>query len=224
MPANAKRYDVLPRSPIRDPGAIPCRICGRQTGSRLSAGGQRNVPSSGPPFLVVILACMVAPNASTPGAIMLPTIAGIILLGALALASSVAAQPTPPPSVITRTVIAATKLLTVTEGPLFFRAVSVTIPRARAACRRPTASSTKCRVRWRSRVNREKMLNPGEGLFIAAGRTVTLKAGSSVPSTFLHFFLAPAGDLDSPAEVAPATVKELYRLSAPVSGPEAGQL
>ena len=54
-------------------------------------------------------------------------ITGAILLGVLAFATSVAAQSTPPPSGITRTVIAATKLLTVTEVPLYFRAVRVTL-------------------------------------------------------------------------------------------------
>jgi quercetin dioxygenase-like cupin family protein len=149
---------------------------------------------------------------------MLPKIAGIILLGALALASSVAAQSTPPPSAITRTVIATTKLLTVTEGPLFFRAVSVTIPRGEES-RLSAANGILYQMSGSMEVSVDKqgkMLNPGEGLFIAAGRTVTLKAGSSVPSTFLHFFLAPAADLDRPAEVAPATVKELYRSSAPI--------
>jgi hypothetical protein len=42
----------------------------------------------------------------------------VLLLGVLAFATAVAAQSTPPPSGITRTVIAATKLLTVTEVPL----------------------------------------------------------------------------------------------------------
>ena len=46
----------------------------------------------------------------------------ILLIGAVALATSVAAQPTPPPAAITRTVIATTKLPTVTEAPLYFRA------------------------------------------------------------------------------------------------------
>ena len=52
----------------------------------------------------------------------------ILLIGAVALATSVVAQSTPPPAAITRTVIAATKLPTVTEVPLYFRAVSVTLP------------------------------------------------------------------------------------------------
>jgi hypothetical protein len=53
-----------------------------------------------------------------------------------------------------------------------------------------------------------KMLNAGEGLFIAGGKTAALTAGSGGPSTFLHFFLVPAVDLGQPAETAPAVVRE----------------
>src|SRR6202047_4149861 len=60
------------------------------------------------------------------------------------------------------------------------------------------------------------MLSTGEGLFIAAGKTATLKAEKEGPSTFLHFFLAPAVDLDRPAETAPAAVRELFRTAAPL--------
>ena len=76
----------------------------------------------------------------------------ILLIGAVALATSAAAQSTPPPAAITRTVIAATKLPSVTDVPLYFRAVSVTFPRARrVASLRPTASSIRCRDRPRLR-------------------------------------------------------------------------
>jgi hypothetical protein len=37
-----------------------------------------------------------------------------------------------------------------------------------------------------------------------------------VPSTFLHFLLAQAADLDRAAETQPAAVKELYRTAAPI--------
>ena len=60
------------------------------------------------------------------------------------------------------------------------------------------------------------MLSPGEGLFIARGTTVTLKAGSVGPSTFLHFFVVTAADLDRTAETAPAIVRELFRTAAPL--------
>jgi len=53
---------------------------------------------------------------------------GLLLLGAMALPTSGAAQTTPAPPAITRIVIAATKLSTVTDVPLYFKAVSVTLP------------------------------------------------------------------------------------------------
>jgi mannose-6-phosphate isomerase-like protein (cupin superfamily) len=42
------------------------------------------------------------------------------------------------------------------------------------------------------------------------------EAGSGAPSTFLHFFLVPAGELGRPAETAPAVVRELYRTASPI--------
>ena len=60
-----------------------------------------------------------------------------------------------------------------------------------------------------------KTLRPGEGLFIASGNTVMLKAGDGGPSTLLHFLLAPTADLDRPLEAPPAVVQELYRTVAP---------
>lgn len=60
------------------------------------------------------------------------------------------------------------------------------------------------------------MLSAGEGLFVASGKPVSLKAGGGVPSKFLHFLLASAADLNQPAEIPPAIVKELYRTAAPI--------
>jgi hypothetical protein len=45
---------------------------------------------------------------------------GLLLLGAMALPASATAQTTPTPPAITRTVIASTTLLTVTDVPLHF--------------------------------------------------------------------------------------------------------
>jgi quercetin dioxygenase-like cupin family protein len=137
----------------------------------------------------------------------------ILLIGVMALATSVAAQPTPPPAAITRTVITTTKLPTVTEAPLYFRAVSVTLPASQKSSLSAAdgmlyqmSGSTDVAVDDQSTT-----LKSGDGLFIPAGRKVTLTAGSGVPSTFLHFILAPATDLDRPAETAPAAGRELYR-------------
>ncbi len=147
-----------------------------------------------------------------------------MLIGAVALATSVAAQPTPPPAAITRTVIATTKLPTVTEAPLYFRAVSVTLPPGEKS-RVSAVDGILYQVSGSTEVSVDDQttaLKSGDGVFIAAGKKVTLMAGSGVPSTFLHFILAPATDLDRPAETAPAVVKELYRTSAPIPGLKPG--
>lgn len=52
---------------------------------------------------------------------------GLLLFGAIALPASGTAQTTPTPPAVTRTVVAGTKLPTVTDVPLYFKAVSVTL-------------------------------------------------------------------------------------------------
>ena len=140
------------------------------------------------------------------------------LLSAVALVGSAAAQTTPAPSAITRTLVAAAKLPTVTDVPLHFRAVGVTLMRgeksdalAANGILYQISGSTEISVGGEMR-----MLSGGEGLFIAAGKTATLKAGNDGPSAFLHFFLIPAADLDRPAATVPAAVRELYRTAAPI--------
>jgi len=143
---------------------------------------------------------------------------GILLLGVMALAVSAAAQPTPVPPAITRAVVAATKLPTVTEVPLHFKAVSVTIPPGEKSSV-SLANGILYQISGSTEVSfsgETKMLSSGEGMFIDGGKTAMLKAGSDRPSAFLHFFLAPTADLNQPAETAPAVVTELYRTAAPI--------
>src|SRR6202521_5106751 len=122
---------------------------------------------------------------------------GILLLGAMALVAPAAAQTTPAPSAITRTVVAAAKLPTATEAPLHFRAVSVTLaPGEKSGV--SSANGILYQISGSTEVSiggEVKMLSAGEGLFIADGKTAVLKAGSGEPSNFLHFMLAPAADL-----------------------------
>jgi quercetin dioxygenase-like cupin family protein len=143
---------------------------------------------------------------------------GLLLLGAMALPDSGAAQTTPAAPAIARRVVAATKLPTVTDVPLYFKAVSVTLQPAEKSGV-SAANGILYQVSGSTEValdGEAKMLNAGEGLFIAGGKTAALTAGSGGPSTFLHFFLAPAADLDRPAESAPAAVRELFRTAAPI--------
>src|SRR6266567_3718374 len=143
---------------------------------------------------------------------------GLLLLGAMALPSSGTAQTTPAPPAITRTVIAATKLPTVTDVPRHFKAVSVTLqPDEKSGL--SAANGILYQISGSTEValdGEAKMLNAGEGLFIAGGKTAALTAGSGAPSTFLHFILAPAVDLGQPAETAPVAVRELYRTEASI--------
>ena len=143
---------------------------------------------------------------------------GLLLLGAMALPASGAAHTTHAPSAITRTVNAATKLPTVTDVPLHFKAVSITLqPDERSSV--SAANGILYQMSGSTEValdGEAKMLNAGEGLFIAGGKTAALTAGSGGPSAFLHFFLVPAVDLGRPVETAPAAVRELYRTATPI--------
>jgi quercetin dioxygenase-like cupin family protein len=149
---------------------------------------------------------------------------GLLLLGAMALPTSGTAQTTAAPPAIARAVIAATKLPTVTDAPVHFKAVSVTLqPGERSSV--SAANGILYQMSGSTEValgGEAKMLNAGEGLFIADGKTVALTAGSGAPSTFLHFFLVPAGELGRPAETAPAVVRELYRTASPIPDLKSG--
>ena len=110
--------------------------------------------------------------------------AGILLLGSLALAATAAAQSTPAPSAITRKVIAAAKLPSVTDVPLHFRAMSVTLGPGETSVAAPVngvlyqlSGSTEVLLGGEA-----KTLNVGEGLFIGIGNMATLKARSAAPS------------------------------------------
>jgi quercetin dioxygenase-like cupin family protein len=143
---------------------------------------------------------------------------GLLLLGAMALPNSGAAQTTPTPPAITRTVVAAAKLPTVTDVPLHFKAVSITLqPDEKSGV--SAANGILHQMSGSTEVSLDgeaKMLSAGEGLFIAGGKTAALMAGSGGPSTFLHFFLVPAMNLGRPVETAPAAVRELYRTATPI--------
>jgi quercetin dioxygenase-like cupin family protein len=142
----------------------------------------------------------------------------LLLLGAMALPASGAAQTAPAPSAISRTVVAATKLPTVTDVPLHFKAVRTTLqPNEKLGI--SAANGILYQMSGSTEVSlggEAKMLSDGEGLFIAGGKTAALTAGSRAPSTLLHFFLVPAVDLGRPVETAPADVRELYRTETPI--------
>ena len=142
----------------------------------------------------------------------------MLAVGMMTIVGIAAAQNAPAPPATARTVVAATKLPTVSDVPLYFSVASVELPAGLTSSVSKAngilyqlSGSTEATI-----AGEVKMINPGEGLFIGAGKTAKLKAGSGVPSTFLHFFLVPAADVAAPAEAAPAVVKEAYRTPASI--------
>ena len=153
----------------------------------------------------------------------LPT-TGILLLGAVALATFASAQTPPAPPAITRTVIAATKLPTVTDVPLHFRAVAVSIPRGEKSSA-SSGNSILYQLSGSTQIAAgagTRMLKAAEGIFIAAGTTVVLNAGNDEPSKFIQFFLVPTVDLDRLTASAPAAVTELFHTKAPIPDLKSG--
>ena len=138
----------------------------------------------------------------------------LLLLGAMGLPAPGAAQTTPAPSATTRTVLAATKLPTVTDAPLHFKAVSVILqPGEKSSV--SAADGVLYQMSGSTEVSLDgetKMLNAGEGRFVANGKTAALTAGTGAPSTFLHFFLVSAADLGRPSFLAPERTRSTVRL------------
>src|SRR5438067_99354 len=143
---------------------------------------------------------------------------GLMLLSAASVVAPAMAQTTPAPPAITRTVVAATKLPTVVAVPLHFKALSVTI-RPGEASSFSGADGILYQMSGSTEVSIDggvKTIGAGEGLVIASGKQVSLKAGSGEPSTFLRFFLVSATELNQPADAASAVVKEIYSTTAPI--------
>ncbi len=149
---------------------------------------------------------------------MQPGTTAIALLYAAILAGSAAAQTTPAQQATARTVVAAAKLATVSDVPIYFKVVHVTIPSGERSSV-AAGNGILYQISGSTAVSLDgdaKTLSGGDGLFIASGRMVLLKAGAGEPSIFLHFLLVPAANVDQPVETAPATVRELYRTAAPI--------
>jgi len=148
-----------------------------------------------------------------------------VFVCAAAFAAPATGQNTPAAPAISRTVLSATKLLTVVDVPIYFRAVTVTIP-SEASSSVSTNDGILYQLSGSTEVsigNDRKILKTGEALYIANGSAAALKAEGSASSTFLHFVLASAADVDKPLEAAPAVVHELYRTVAPLPALSSGR-
>jgi quercetin dioxygenase-like cupin family protein len=145
------------------------------------------------------------------------------LAGVTALTLAAAAQTPPAAPAIARTVVAGTKLPSLGSAPLYFRAVSVSIPPGQKISVSPP-NSILYQLSGSTKIadGDAKKITAGGGTLIAAGTSASLTAGNGEPSTLLYFLLVPKDALDQPITGAPATVKELYRTPAPLPGLKPG--
>ena len=140
----------------------------------------------------------------------------IVLLG-VGLTVTAAAQTPPAAPAITRTVVAGTKLPSLGNTSLYFRAASVSIPAGqKISLAAPSGILYQLSGSTEVSAGETKTITGGEGVLIAGGTTAALSAGNGEQSTLLYFLLAPKEPLDQPVAFAPATVKELYRTVAPL--------
>jgi quercetin dioxygenase-like cupin family protein len=149
---------------------------------------------------------------------------GTALFVATALVLSASAQTTPTSPAITRTIVAATKLPSVVETPLYFKATRVTLqPGGRSSL--SVANGILYQLSGSTEISlggENKVLGVGEALFVAAGKTASLSARSGAPSILLCFLLAPVAELGRLTATAPAVVTELYRTAAPIPDLKSG--
>jgi quercetin dioxygenase-like cupin family protein len=139
-------------------------------------------------------------------------------------AGSAVAQPAQAPAPVTRTVVAATKLPSVVETPLYFRALRLSLP-PRETSTLSAASGVLYQLSGSTEISlgdETKTLHAGEGMFLAAGKAASLKAGSDEASTLLHFLLTPAPDRNKPVVTIPLSTQELYRTAAPIPDLKSG--
>jgi quercetin dioxygenase-like cupin family protein len=139
------------------------------------------------------------------------------LLGVAGLTVTASAQ-TPPAAAITRTVVAGTKLASLGDTPLYFRAVSVSIPPGQkiSFSARPNGILYQLSGSTEVSAGEPKTITGGAGVLTGGATTASLTAGSGEQSTLLYFLLVPQEALDQPVTATPATVNELYRTTAPL--------
>ena len=139
------------------------------------------------------------------------------LLGVASLAVTAPAQTPPAAPAITRTVVAGTKLASLDNTPLYFKALSVSIPPGQKITLSAGPNGILYQLSGSTDVStgERKTITGGGGVLIVGGTTASLTAGNGEPSTLLYFLLVPKEAVDQRVAATPATVNELYRTAAP---------
>jgi quercetin dioxygenase-like cupin family protein len=153
---------------------------------------------------------------------------GACLLTGSLLAPTAGAQGPPGPgapgSTVIRTVLGATGLPSVTDTPLHFRLLRVTVPAGESTMDSGTTGiiyvlSGGLAV---SVDGDRQTLREGDAAVVTKGKMVTLRTTGSDPATLLHFMLPRIEELSAPGPRAPLAATELYRTAAPIPGLKPG--
>jgi quercetin dioxygenase-like cupin family protein len=121
-------------------------------------------------------------------------------------------------------VIASGTLPSVTEEPLHFKLLRVTVvPGQPADCVGPSGMLYVASGAIDGTIDGEKRtVREGGAVFLSARKRATLSAVPGAPAVLLHFLLAPAPDLAAMPWGRPAAVAELYRTPKPIAGLKPG--
>jgi mannose-6-phosphate isomerase-like protein (cupin superfamily) len=119
-------------------------------------------------------------------------------------------------------VVAATQLASVIDRPLRIKALGFDIsPGAKESF--STTDGILYQVSGTLEVTtptKTKTLGPGEGMYIPATKSISVRAEGAGRSTSIHFLLVPEGDAGQPQTLAFA--KELFQTQAPIPGLKPG--
>jgi quercetin dioxygenase-like cupin family protein len=117
-------------------------------------------------------------------------------------------------------VIAATKLASVTDKPLYFRAVSIALPPGAQQ-----AVSIEDGILYQlagsaevSASSETSTLNAGSGMLAAGGKSISLRSSGAEPSLSLYFELTGKDAAQAPS----SNEKELFRTTQPIAGLKRG--
>jgi quercetin dioxygenase-like cupin family protein len=143
----------------------------------------------------------------------------IAMLGLGNLATPAGSQPGPStqPTPV-RNILANTGLPTVTDVPLHFKLLRVSLSSGEATSSKG-ANGFLFQMSGTLAVTTSgdsRALRSGEAIFVGQGESATLKATGTAPAVFLYFLLVPAADLQKVVLGSPALVTELYRTTAPI--------
>jgi len=147
---------------------------------------------------------------------------GLVVATLVSLASAQAQTSAPQKPV--RILIANGKLGSVVDAPLHFKLLQVTL----AAGQSTTFLGGNAMVYLITGAmtveldGEVKTLQDGDGAFIPAGKSASLKAAGRRATTFLEFILVAAGDLTKSPNGKAAVVAELFHTTEPIKGLKAG--